>query len=137
MVNEATLVWETALPIPMTCSNSTGIEKGAILSLADPFTVALSAATNDIAGGILSEEKIASNGITKVGVYRKGIFKVKASGNITVGDSVGTCLDNYTVSNRATTTLSGAKTLGIALETATDEETYLMELTCSTMNSTT
>jgi len=40
------------------------------------------------------------------------------------------------VSNRTTSVLSGAVSLGIALETATDEETFLIELNPSVINST-
>jgi hypothetical protein len=35
MTQECTLVFETEKPIPMTCADGTGIEKGAILKLTD------------------------------------------------------------------------------------------------------
>ena len=38
MADEVTLVFETMPPIPMTVVDGTGINKGAFLSLTDPFT---------------------------------------------------------------------------------------------------
>ncbi|MFA5037487.1 MAG: capsid cement protein [Candidatus Izemoplasmatales bacterium] len=131
MTNEATLVFETAVPIPFTVSDSTGIEKGALLKMSDPMTVALSDGEGDVVGGIAKDEKIASDGKLKLGVYRAGIFRVLASGNITAGDPVGIDGDgslNYTYSLNGAGGVSGHKQLGTALETASDEETYLMEL---------
>ena len=44
MANEAVLMFEYSLPVPMTVANATGIEKGAPLTLTDPFTaIAVSA----------------------------------------------------------------------------------------------
>ena len=70
MTNEAVLEIEQTVPIPMTCANGTGIEKGTILKMSDPFTVAAVSGTNDTIGGIAAEEKIASDGKTKIAVYR-------------------------------------------------------------------
>jgi len=136
MANETTLIFETEVPIPMTCADGTGIEKGAILKLTDPMTCALSDGVNDIVAGIAAEEKIANDGKEKVSVYRRGIFKIKASGAITAGDSVGTSGENeanFVVSNRLTANLSGAVILGTALETAANKETLLVELNPQSM----
>jgi len=139
MSDEAVLLVETELPIPFTCADGTGIAKGAILKLTDLNTVALADGANDIVGGIAGSEKIADDGMVRIDVYRGGIFKVVASGSITVGDSLGTEDDlvaNAVISNRATATLSGSKSLGIALETATDGESFRMELRPAVINST-
>ncbi len=134
MTNEAKLVIKTGLPIPMNCDNAVGIAKGALLSLADLMTVALSLADGDIVGGIAGGEKIASDGKTKINVFRAdgSIFRVIASGTISVGDPVAIAStgggNNYTYAINNVGTISGARILGIALETAADEETYLMEL---------
>lgn len=136
MANEARLIIETGKPIMMKCADATGIEKGAILQLTDPMTASLADGTNQTVAGICSGEKIASNGTLYVGVYREGFAVVKASGSITVGDSVGTALSNLVVSNRATSVLSGAKCLGIAMETATDGEEFVIEIRPTIMNST-
>jgi len=132
MTNEATLIIETSVPISMTCSNTAGIEKGTILTLSDPFTVAATTARNAIVGGIAATEKINADGKTKLATYRSGIFKVKVSGSVTVGDPLITC------SSVAPNTLETAATndeniIGVALETGTDGETILFELKPTTM----
>lgn len=129
MANEAILRVETGLPINMTCADGTGIEKGTILKLTDPLTASASDGANDIVAGIAASEKIASDGTTSVAVYRQGIFDIKASGAISVGDPVGTSATaNHVQSIANTTNLSGSKRLGFALETATDGEVIQVEL---------
>ena len=125
-----TLVIETAPPIMMTCANGNGIEKGTLLSLADAFLVAASEGDIDTIAGVAAEEKIASDGKTKIAVYREGIFKATAGGNCTTGKS----LMSYSSSGDANDVIDGtnaalySKILGIALETATDGETLLVDL---------
>lgn len=130
MTQECTLIIETELPIPFTCADGTGIEKGAILKLTDPMTAALAAGDADIIAGIAAEEKIANDGRTKIAVYRGGIFKGTAGGTCTVGKSLmtynGTGDDNDIID--ATNAALGGATLGIALETAANNETFLFEL---------
>ncbi len=136
MTNEAVLVIETELPIPLTCDDTIAIPKGTILKLTDLGTVAAADGLNDIIGGIAGTEKIANDGMVRIDVYRGGIFRVKSSGSITVGDCVGTTIGlNYVVSNRTTAKLSGSRILGSAFETSTDEETLLIELNPTTNNS--
>lgn len=131
MSQETTLVFELSPPIPMTCADGTGIEKGAILKIADLMTVSLADGDADYVGGIAAEEKIASDGKTKIGVYRQGIFKGTAGATgATVGKALmtynGTGDDNDIVD--ASNAGVASKTLGIALETATNNETFLFEL---------
>ena len=126
MANEAVLMVETELPVMMTCANATGIEKGTVLALTDPSTVAASTADNDIFGGIAAEEKIASDGKTKIAVYFGGIFKMVVSAT---GCTVG---KNQVIKGANTigdyTTLDGelGYTVGKALETAANTETALV-----------
>lgn len=127
MADEATLMWETELPIPMTCADGTGIEKGTLLKISDPFTVAAHSSDEDYVGGIAAEEKIASDGKTKIAVYRGGIFKVTASGAITAGQTVALSATANKVKVSDSTCVS-SKTFGIALETAADGDTFLVEL---------
>ena len=76
---------ETELPIMMTCADA-AIAKGQCLKLTNPFTVAATAAGNDIFGGIAAEEKILGDGKTKIAVYRKGIFLLEAgTSGVTIG----------------------------------------------------
>jgi len=126
MANEAVLIYETEIPIPFTCSESSGIEKGTLLKLEDPMTASAAVTRLDIPAGIAAEEKIASDGKTKIAVYRGGIFRVFASGSITVGDPL---VKSVLTTNLVETAAVNEETVwGIALETATAGESFLMEL---------
>lgn len=132
MTDELTLLYETEIPIPMTCADGTGIERGTILSLADPYTVAAATTNNQAVGGVAAEEKIASDGKTKISVYRGGIFKAKISGSVTVGDALvisGNVANNLV----ETAAVNDENVLGIALETGTTGETIMIELNPTVM----
>jgi len=62
MALETVLIHELELPVPFTCADGAGIEKGTLLKLTDPMTVALSDGAADIIAGISAEEKIANDG---------------------------------------------------------------------------
>ena len=132
MANEATLMIETHRPIPFTVADGTGIEKGTILKMTDPMTASAQDGKEDIIAGIAAAEKIASDGVTKLAVYRGGIFKVICSGSITVGDAL---ISSAAGTNYVETAGVNAEDIfGIALETATDGETLLVELGPRTCN---
>lgn len=125
MANEAVVMWEVDVPLPFTCSNTTGIEKGCSLTLSDPMTVAKTTSSAAACGGIAATEKIASDGRTKIDVFRRGsIFKVTASGAVTCGEAVVFNEDNTCSAQGATNVFKA----GEAMETAADTETFLMEL---------
>ena len=131
MAREATLVVQKTIPVNFTVADATGIEKGTLLKLADPATVSASSATNDIVGGFAYNEKIASDGVTKLAVLRGpgDWLKVTASGAVSIGDPVGIAQPgNYLRSLKGVSNLSGGFIVGNALETAADEDTFLMEL---------
>ena len=127
MANDAILMIKTEIAIPFTCADGTGIEKGTLLKIIDPMTVALAADTADIFAGIAVEEKIANDGNTVIGVFRRGIFKVKGSGNIAVGDQVMMHSTDNTVI-KGTNAALGGRAVGIALEASGDGDTLLIEL---------
>ena len=125
MALEATLLVELEPPVSFTCANGTGIEKGAILKIADPNTVSVAGTDNDAVIGIAAEEKVASDGNTQIGVYLRGVFKgTCGAAGATAGDYLiidsSTGDDNEIVTADATS----ANILGMALETATDLETF-------------
>ena len=124
----AVLVYETALPISFTVADAAAIEKGDFVKLSDPMTVALTSADNDIFGGIAAEEKIASDGKTKIAVYRRGIFRVEVgtAGCTTGKDGVISAKNELT----DYTTLDGeiGYKFGKFLETGTDGEFVMFEL---------
>jgi len=132
MADEHVLVYETHQAIPFTCSNTAGIEKGTLLALSDPMTVAAASALNDIVGGVAKTEKINADGKTKISVYRGGIFRCKISGSVTVGDSL--VVAGATANNLLQTAgVNAEQIVGIALETGTNAETILYELKPMTM----
>ena len=124
----AVLVYETSLPISFTVADSASIEKGDFVKLTTPMTVALTSADNDIFGGIAAEEKITLDGKTKIGVYRRGYFKVE------VGTAGATCGKDGVISakNELTDYTSNDNELGYAfgkfLETGTDGQFVMFEL---------
>ncbi len=130
MTNEAVLRQEYSLPVNFTCADGTGIEQGAILKLSDPMTAALADGDEDYVAGICHTEKIASDGTTSVSVYIDGVFDLVASGSITAGTAVAThaSTGGSNVVAAATATAVGCKTLGIALETASEGESILVRL---------
>jgi len=130
MANEAELMVELEPPINFIVSNSTGIEKGALLKMADPMTASSANGTNDIIAGIAASEKIALDGNTALGVYRRGIFKCYLSGSANVGDNLGSLATytNFVASNHNTAGLSGSRVVGTALETGANGDQILVEV---------
>lgn len=124
MANEAILRDRLEDPIDFIVADGTGIEKGTILKLADPRTASASSANGDVLAGIAAREKVASDGRTRLAVYRRGIFDMLASGAITVGKTVYSCGAHgiNQVAQVGYHQYSGSQILGTALETATDGE---------------
>lgn len=131
MANEWVLVVETEPALPFTVANATGIEKGTACKMTDPRTAAAHSADNDIFAGILKVEKIASDGNTQAALYRGGWWKATASGSITVGNAIKLSANANMV---AAAVVNDENVIGIALETASDAETLLVELRPTVMN---
>jgi hypothetical protein len=130
MANEASPRVRIGNPIDMTVGNTSGIEKGAILHMEDALTASgATVARNPVVAGIAAREKVASDGRTRLAVWRSSVFDCKASGAITVGDGVVMAgHDNYVMACPNSNVISGANLLGTALETATDEEIIQVEV---------
>jgi hypothetical protein len=129
MADEAVLMFETSLPIPMVCADGAGIEQGAVVKNSDEFLVAITAGNTDGIAGITAAEKIADSGVLTVPVYTKGFFKMVASGNITVNDPVASA--GAAFPNRvyvADLSHSGNAILGVSLGTATTGQTVVVQL---------
>lgn len=124
---------ESEIPVNMTVADGVGIERGAILKLTDPNTASTSNGNADVVAGIAANEKIASNGVTSIAVYRGGTFRVLAGGAITVGDAL--IVNSAVLANEVITAgVNAENIIGIALETAADGDTFLMELKPRTIN---
>jgi len=128
MADEAVLMVETELPIMMTVANSAALEKGTVLKLSDPFTVAAATADNDIFAGIAAEEKIANDGKTKLAVYRGGIFKMKVSSTASTVGLHQVIKGTNTIGDYTTLDDEKGYVVGRALETGANGETILVEV---------
>lgn len=128
MTQECTLVYETEAPIPFTCADGTTIEKGAILMITDPFTAILASGDGDTVAGIAAETKLANSGVTRIAVYRRGIFKGTANTGVTAGKGIMTY--NGTGDDNDIKLIAAGEDdcMGTALETAGDNETFFFEL---------
>ena len=123
MANEAILRDRIDEPLNFTVSDSTAVVKGSLMKLTDPRTAIISSASADPIAGIAAHDKVASDGITSIGVFRRGIFDMVASGAVPVGSAVQSAgvLNEVKV---AALTSSGATIVGYALETASDVEVF-------------
>jgi len=134
MADECTLVFETSRPIPMTCADANAIPMGSVLEINDPFTVTITNGDNDPVIGIAAEEKIALDGKTKIGVYMNGIFRGTAGlAGVTVGKGIITDTATGSANELVVADVNSENTLGMALETATDRETFLFYLNPTAM----
>jgi len=125
---QAVLVYETSRPIPFTIADGASVEKGDFLQLTDPMTASLVDGNDKLACGIASEEKVANNGKTKIGVYRQGYFKVEVG---TTGCTAGkdiVCEAKNEIKDYDTLDDELGRKFGKALETGTDGEFVMMEL---------
>jgi hypothetical protein len=131
LANEAILDFESANAIPFTIADGVAVEKGAALRLLDPMTLSGSGFVgNDLCGGIATVEKIVTDGVTSLGVYREGRFKVLLSGSCNVGDQLTTSSDggNYFRAIKTFANGTNKNVWGAALETGSTAETIFMEL---------
>ena len=129
MALETTLLIETHLPVSMTCADGTGIEKGAILKLTDPNTVAIADGDTDICAGIAAEEKIASDGKTSIAVYRGGRFRgLAGAAGVTVGMGIITDVSTGAANELVVADVNSEHLVGVSMETATDTQSFEFEL---------
>ena len=126
MTNEAVLMVELEPPVAFTVAVGASIEKGTMVKITEPYTVAATSADADAFIGITAEEKIANDGKTSVAVYLRGIFKVVDSG---AGVTAGQMLKINGANLVAATDEAGAadrqEHCGKALETVTASQTLL------------
>ena len=126
MANEAVLMVELELPVMMTVANTAAIEKGTLLKLSDPLTVAAATADNDVFAGIAAEEKIASDGKTKIAVYLRGIFKMVVSSTASTVGQHQVVKGTNTIGDYTTLDAEKGYVIGKALETGANTETILV-----------
>lgn len=126
MANEAVLLYQFMPSVDFTCADGAGIEKGTLLKLSDPMTVAAATADNDLFIGIATDEKIANDGRTKIPVSLMGIARMKDSGSgVTVGTDV-VIKGTNTIGTYTTLDDEKGYVVGKALETAAASDTFLV-----------
>jgi hypothetical protein len=134
MALELTIDKETQIAESFTVADGASIEKGTLMKLSDPNTVAASDGDADIIAGVLKVEKVASSGITQAAVWTRGVFKATAGGSITVGDALITNASTGAANELVTAGVNAENIVGRALETASDTHTFLFELNPQTIN---
>jgi len=126
---QAVLIYELSKAVPFTVADGASIEKGDFLQLSDNMTVSLTSAADQKVIGIASEEKVANDGKTKIGVYLSGIFRVEAGDTCTVGYEAVLYgkneVEDYDASDREV-----GKVCGRFLESGTNGEFIAMALNC-------
>lgn len=116
MAFEATLVLKNDEAIDFIVADGTGIEKGAILKMTSPRTAIITSGSGDVFAGIAAREKIASDGRTRLACFRRGIFRLYASGAaITAGQWVSSSGANV-IKTATEAEIAAGKGIGIALE---------------------
>lgn len=124
MANENKIDTELEPAVAFTVADGTGIPKGTHLRLTDPFTAIITSGSAQQMAGIAAEEKVASDGKTKLGVYMRGIFKGTAGGTITAGDGLISETGGTNEWLTATAAADVGQICGMALEDATDGQTF-------------
>ncbi len=103
MANEAIIVElpRNIHPVRRTCADGTTIEKGCLLALSDPNTVAASSGVDEW-GGIAAAEKVANDGATSIACHLHGVFDLTLApgATCTVGEQV--CLSGANLIRAAT-----------------------------------
>lgn len=122
MANALKILTELEPAVGFTVSNSVGIEKGDLLELADPMTVAKVTGAGPRVIGFAAEEKIANDGKTEIGVYMRAIVKATSGGTITAGD-VCKAESGTNELLKGTTSESDTVIFAVAFEDLTDGQT--------------
>lgn len=129
MANELTILWQLEPSVPFTCADGATIEKGSLVKITDPFTVAITAADHDAVIGVTTEEKIANDGKTKVPVCMRAICKgVAGTAGVTAGAAIDMDTGTSAVNRLADAAVNAENIVGRAFETAAATETFIFLL---------
>ena len=113
-------------PVEVIVADGASIPKNTLMQLSSsPQTVTATSGAGQIFFGIFSEEKVANDGKTKIGVYLRGIFKCTAGASITVGELL---MNNASSGGAnevipATPVAEQALAFAVALESVSDQNT--------------
>lgn len=132
MANEAVLVNRDSDIQYFTITNQ-AIPEGTLMVISDPRTVTIHSGVAQIAVGTTVEEVEAGDGQVRVGVRGRGIMDMIADGAITVGAQVTPGSATNDVRAIRTGSVSDEelnRVLGVAYETASDNEVIQILLRC-------
>ena len=119
MADELTLVLKVDEPSDFEVSNEVAVEKGTIMQLTNTSSgrAVISTGDGDVFAGITRREKIVNDGRTRMALFRRGKFRIKANDGsaISAGNWVSTSGPN-TIREAAAADMEDGKAFGIALE---------------------
>ena len=127
MANEAILVQQLEDRLfEVTVADTPAIPKGTILILdSDPNTAIASSGDNQTFIGISAVEKVANDGQTRIPVWRKGVFAIKATAAaITLGDYCKVAGANLVAAADDAGVAGPNEIVGMALETVGNDEVF-------------
>ena len=128
MANEFTLVLETEAPSDYIVSDSVAITKGSLMGLSDPMTAALAATADMAIAGIACRDKVANDGHTRMGCWKKGRFEANVSGTAYIGAALSAQSGSLNYVKQAPVTTSGPGIIGRILETGSDGERVVVDV---------
>ncbi len=104
----------------VTVDDGTGLNKGTLMVMgSSPDTAVAHSALDELPLGILVEDKVASDGQTRVGIWVRGDFEILAEGSTTLGSMVvlAATANNVKSSSGTLSELALARIVGRALDT--------------------
>ena len=127
MANEAILLQDLEFRhLEVTMANGaagTNIAKGTILKLTDPNTGAASSADGDFFHGILLEENVGGDGITRYAVSRYGVWNLKlTTATVAAGEPLKLAGANLVAISDDDTIANKGEIVGLALQTGANDE---------------
>lgn len=123
MADEVEIARRDAPTQYFTVADGTAITKGTVMVLSGAMTAIAHSAANEVFLGIATEDKPASDGRTVIGVMRKGIFRMKVTAAVGLGNTVNLGATANQVTQTATTSQQNlSRIVGYALRAATTAE---------------
>lgn len=124
MANEAVLVQQLEdRLLEVTVADGVAIDKGTILKWSDANLGAASSADGDFFCGILATDKVANDGQTRVGVWRRGVFDIKlTAATVATGEPVKVAGANLAALANDDTIANAGEVIGIAMQDGANNE---------------
>lgn len=120
MGNEAVLKLKTDVPFDWIVADIRGVEKGTVMKMSGVGAAIASTGNGDIFAGITRREKIASDGRTRLALFRRGIFDMVAASPDTIAAGAWVTSSGTNLIRLATTAeLILGKGIGITREEIT------------------